>query len=44
MRVRGLDLTTQVQRVVRAADNDLPEIAKAYKAFREKYPEPGVKW
>lgn len=44
MRVRGLDLTTQVQRVVRVVDNDLPEIAKAYKAFREKYPEPGVKW
>ena len=30
-------------RMVKAIDNDLPEIAKAYKAFRAKYPEPGLK-
>jgi len=42
IRVRGADLTTQVQRLARVVDNDLPEIAKAYKEFREKYPEPGV--
>jgi type I restriction enzyme M protein len=42
IRVRGVDLTNQVQRLVRVVDNDLPKIAKAYKAFREKYPEPGV--
>ena len=29
--------------MVKAIDNDLPEIAKAYKAFREEYPEPGLK-
>jgi type I restriction enzyme M protein len=42
IRVEGVDLTSQVQRLGRVFDNDLPEIAKAYKAFREKYPEPGV--
>jgi type I restriction enzyme M protein len=42
IRVRGMDLTTQIRRLVRVVDDDLPEIAKAYKAFREKYPEPGV--
>ena len=43
IRVRGVDLTSQVQRLVRVLDNDLLEIAKAYEAFRETYPEPGVK-
>jgi type I restriction enzyme M protein len=43
IRVRGQDLTHQVHRLVRVVDNDLPEIAKAYRAFREQYPEPGVK-
>jgi type I restriction enzyme M protein len=42
IRVRGVDVTGEVQRTVRVVDNDLPEIAKAYKAFREKYPEPGI--
>ncbi len=41
--IRGHDQTTILHRKVKAVDNDLPEIAKAYKAFREKYPEPGVK-
>ena len=39
--VRGRDRTSPSTRMVKAVDNDLPEIAKAYKAFREKYPEPG---
>lgn len=43
IRVSGQDLTHQVNRLVRVVDNDLPEIAKAYWAFREKYPEPGVR-
>jgi type I restriction enzyme M protein len=41
--VRGQERSVVVTRRVKAIDNDLPEIAKAYKAFREKYPEPGLK-
>jgi type I restriction enzyme M protein len=41
--VRGRERNVAVTRMVKAIDNDLPEIAKAYKAFREKYPEPGLK-
>jgi type I restriction enzyme M protein len=41
LRIGGLDYTTVVHRKIKAIDNDLPEIARAYKAFREKYPEPG---
>ena len=41
--VRGRERNVTVMRMVKAIDNDLPEIAKAYKAFREKYPEPGLK-
>lgn len=40
--VRGRERDVAVTRMVKAIDNDLPEIAKAYKAFREKYPEPGL--
>ena len=29
-------------RRVKAIDDDLPEIAKAYEAFRKEYPEPGL--
>jgi type I restriction enzyme M protein len=41
--VRGRERNVAVTRMVKAIDNDLPEIAKAYQAFREKYPEPGLK-
>lgn len=41
--VRGRERGVAVVRMERAVDNDLPEIPKAYKAFREKYPEPGLK-
>jgi type I restriction enzyme M protein len=41
--VRGRERNVAVTRMVKAIDNDLPEIAKAYKAFRKKYPEPGLK-
>ena len=43
MRVRGQDYTSQVNRLVKVVDNDLPEIARAYRAFREQHPEPGVR-
>ena len=36
-------VTNTISRRGRVVDDDLPEIAKAYKAFRAKYPEPGVK-
>ena len=42
MRVRGQDYTSQVNRLVKVVDNDLPEIARAYRTFREQHPEPGV--
>ena len=41
--VRGRERDVAVTRMVKAIDNDLPEIAKAYKTFRDKYPEPGLK-
>lgn len=41
--VRGHERSVIVRRRVKAIDNDLPEIAKAYKAFREKHEEPGLK-
>jgi type I restriction enzyme M protein len=43
IRVRGREESSVVHRVTKVVDDDLPEIAKAYKAFREKYPEPGLK-
>lgn len=43
LQVRGQERSVVVTRRVKAIDNDLPEIAKAYKTFREKYPEPGLK-
>lgn len=43
IQVRGHERSVVVTRRVKAIDNDLPEIAKAYNAFREKYPEPGLK-
>ena len=42
IQVRGHERSVVVPRRVKAIDNDLPEIAKAYKAFREKYPEPDL--
>jgi type I restriction enzyme M protein len=41
--VRGQERTVTVTRMVKAIDNDLPEIAKAYRKFRAKYPEPGLR-
>jgi type I restriction enzyme M protein len=41
IRRNGVDDVRRLVRRTEAIDNDLPEIAKAYKAFREKYPEPG---
>jgi type I restriction enzyme M protein len=40
--VHGKERDVTVTRMVKAIDNDLPQIAKAYKAFREKYPEQGL--
>jgi type I restriction enzyme M protein len=40
--VHGQERDVTVTRMVKAIDNDLPEIAKAYKVFREKYSEPGL--
>jgi type I restriction enzyme M protein len=41
VRIGGHEEVRVLHRKVKAIDNDLPEIAKAYKKFREKYPEPG---
>ena len=43
IRVHGQEESSVVYRVTKVIDNDLPEIAMGYKAFREKYPEPGLK-
>lgn len=42
IQLRGYDRTIIVPRKAKVIDNDLPEIAKAYRAFRDKYPEPGM--
>ena len=41
--VHGVEQEIRVPRRVKAIDDDLPEIAKAYEAFRKKYPEPGLR-
>ena len=41
--VHGVEQEIRVPRKVRAIDDDLPVIAKAYEAFREEYPEPGLR-
>ena len=40
--VNGTQVSHTVSRLVKVEDNDLPEIAKAYKEFRTQHPEPGV--
>ncbi|HEX6075051.1 MAG TPA: hypothetical protein VFZ32_07280 [Micromonosporaceae bacterium] len=37
----GSEITRTLSRKQKILDNDLPEIAEAYRRFREKYPEPG---
>ena len=38
--VSGRKVTRTLRRKTRIPDNDLPEIAKRYRAFRQKHPEP----
>jgi type I restriction enzyme M protein len=38
--MHGYDRTIVVHRMDRVIDDDLPEIAKAYKAFRAEHGEP----
>ncbi|GAA3509219.1 type I restriction enzyme M protein [Streptosporangium album] len=42
IRINGENVVRTLVRKRKAIDNDLPEIAKAYKRFRERHPEPGV--
>ncbi|GGK89259.1 restriction endonuclease subunit M [Sphaerisporangium melleum] len=42
IRINGENVVRTLVRKRKAIDNDLPEIAKAYKRFREKHGEPGV--
>jgi type I restriction-modification system DNA methylase subunit len=42
VRIGGREEVTVLHRKHKAIDNDLPEIAKAYKRFRERHPEPGL--
>ena len=41
--VHGVEQEIRVPRRVRAIDDDLPGIAKAYETFRKEYPEPGLR-
>lgn len=41
IRVNGHEQTRTLHRKRRVVDNDLPEIAKAYRQFRARHPEPG---
>ena len=41
IRINGKSVIRTLRRKRKIPDNDLPEIAKAYRAFREKNPEPG---
>jgi type I restriction enzyme M protein len=41
IRINGKSVTRTLRRKRKIADNDLPEIAKAYREFRSKNPEPG---
>ncbi|MEU0519105.1 N-6 DNA methylase [Streptosporangium sp. NPDC006007] len=42
IRINGENVIRTLVRKRKAIDNDLPEIAKAYRRFRERHPEPGV--
>jgi type I restriction enzyme M protein len=42
VRRNGVATVRRIVRRRKAIDNDLPEIAKAYRRFRERYPEPGA--
>lgn len=42
IRIGGKVVVRTLRRKKRIIDDDLPEIAKAYQAFREKHPEPGT--
>lgn len=42
VRRNGVETVRQLVRKRKVIDNDLPEIAKAYRRFRERYPEPGA--
>ena len=39
--VSGHNVTRTLRRKERVLDDDLPEIAKRYRAFRREHPEPG---
>jgi type I restriction enzyme M protein len=41
IRINGKSVIRTLRRKRKIPDNDLPEIARAYRAFREKNPEPG---
>jgi type I restriction enzyme M protein len=42
VRRNGVETIRRIVRRRKAVDNDLPEIAKAYRRFRERHPEPGA--
>ena len=42
IRINGKNHFAVLKRKVPSVDNDLPEIAKAYREFRKQYPEPGI--
>lgn len=42
VRRNGVETVRRIVRRRKAVDNDLPEIAKAYRRFRERHPEPGA--
>ncbi|MGH7172557.1 MAG: methylation-associated defense system DNA methyltransferase MAD2 [Gemmataceae bacterium] len=42
IRINGKSVTRTLRRKRKIPDNDLPEIAKAYREFRAKNPEPGT--
>jgi type I restriction enzyme M protein len=42
IRINGKNHFAVLKRKVPSIDNDLPEIAKAYREFRQQYPEPGM--
>jgi type I restriction enzyme M protein len=42
IRINGTNQFAILKRKVPSVDNDLPEIAKAYREFRQQYPEPGA--
>jgi type I restriction enzyme M protein len=42
IRINGKNHFAVLRRKVPSIDNDLPEIANAYREFRKQYPEPGM--